>query len=278
MEQAIFLVTSLVGVKKLTFRQKLTTLMNDQIQITIVLAMIQFDDYQRARSIIRSQFYPGWVDQINIVTLASLMADADGVDLADSEQFNTDFESLPSRRFEVASPIENDTIRYIKDGEIVAEVTEDHNQQPLLKTRFEDHQPTQAAVYEAGRQFGLLYFQKGELSQALLLNKNRKMAFRFNRHEQTVNFAYTLGPASKLQFTELMPDEDENHHIVYQASEQRPFYEVVDYSNYDRFDSIYAFYAQLLQNLFTPVDGLFIDLNDNPKLTPYLPQQLIFNY
>ncbi len=44
MKQAIFLVTSLAGLKKLTFKRKVKSLMNDQIQVTIILAMIQFDD------------------------------------------------------------------------------------------------------------------------------------------------------------------------------------------------------------------------------------------
>lgn len=278
MKTAIFLVTSLAGVKKLTFKQKIKALMNDHIQITIVLAIIKLDDNEMAKKLIQSLFHSGRLEQLNIISLASLMLDSEGIAVADNELFNDDFSSLPSHRFEPATALESTTIRYVKDGEIIAEVEQDGNDEPLLKTRFENHLPIQAVVYENGHQFGILNYQDGELSQSLLLNDDGQLVFRFIRHTKPVNFAYTMGRTSKLKFTELLSQEDEEQHIIYQASEKRPYYEVVDYANYDRFDSVYSFYAQLLQNVVSGDEELFIDLNDNPQLTPYLPQQLIFNY
>ncbi|HBF74587.1 MAG TPA: hypothetical protein DDW71_04950 [Lactobacillus sp.] len=278
MKQAIFLVTSLAGLKKLTFKQKVKSLMNDQIQVTILLAMIQFDDYEIARRLVQSIFKAKRLAQLNVVSLADLVADEAGVDVAESEQFKADFEDLPLHRFEATNALERPTVRYVKDGEIVAEVKEDGNQQPLLKMRYADHQPISAAVYEAGNQFGLLAYRDGKLAQALLLNQQGQVVYRFIRHAQTVNFAYTMGRTSKLKFTELISEEDDEHRVIYRDSEEQLSYEVVGYQNYDRFDSVYSFYANLLEKIVPADSGLFIDLNDNPELTPYLPQQLIFNY
>lgn len=278
MKQAIFLVTSLAGLKKLTFKQKVKSLMNDQIQVTILLAMIQFDDYEIARRLVQSIFKAKRLAQLNVVSLADLVADEAGVDVAESEQFKADFEDLPLHRFEATNALERPTVRYVKDGEIVAEVKEDGNQQPLLKMRYADHQPISAAVYEAGNQFGLLTYRDGKLAQALLLNQQGQVVYRFIRHARTVNFAYTMGRTSKLKFTELISEEDDEHRVIYRDSEEQLSYEVVGYQNYDRFDSVYSFYANLLEKIVPADSGLFIDLNDNPELTPYLPQQLIFNY
>lgn len=278
MKQAIFLVTSLAGLKKLTFKQKVKSLMNDQIQVTILLAMIQFDDYETARRLVQSLFKTKRLAQLNVVSLADLVTDEAGVDVAASEQFKADFEDLPLHRFEATNALERPTVRYVKNGEIVAEVKEDGNQQPLLKMRYADHQPISAAVYEAGKQFGILTYRDGKLAQALLLNQKGQVVYRFIRHAQTVNFAYTMGRTSKLKFTELISEEDDEDRVVYQDSEEQMSYEVVGYQNYDRFDSVYSFYANLLEKIIPADSGLFIDLNDNPELTPYLPQQLIFNY
>ncbi|MFC6255177.1 hypothetical protein ACFP1H_11360 [Secundilactobacillus hailunensis] len=278
MKKAIFLVTSLTGVKKLTFKQKVASLMNDQVKVTIILAMISFDDYEVARHLIQSLFQANQLKQLNVVSLATLMADEPGIDIAVAEQFKNDFKALPAHRFEATNALERTTIRYIKNDEIVAEVKTDSNEVPLLETRFDNHQPVQSAVYEAGKQFGILNYQDGELAQALLLNQQGQLVYRFIRHTHQVNFAYTMGRSSKLAFTELIATEDEEHHVVYQESAEQSYYEVVGYQNYDRFNTVYAFYANLLQQVVVADTGLFIDLNDGPQLTPYLPQQLIFNY
>lgn len=278
MKQAIFWVTSLAGLRKLTFKQKVKSLMNDQVQVTIILAMIKFDDYEGARRLIAALFQRSVLDQLNIVSLADLMADEPGIEVAAEEQFNTDFETLPSHRFDAADASKQTTVRYIKDGEIVAETREDVNQNPLSKTRFNDHQPVQSAVYEAGEQFGIMSYHDGELAQALLLNQKGQLATRFIRHTQPVSFVYTMGRTSKLAFTELVSETDKEQHVIYQDSEVQSYYEVVSYQNYDRFDSVYSFYASLLEKVVGADSGLFIDLNDNPNLAPYLPQQLIFNY
>lgn len=274
MKQAIFWVTSLAGLRKLTFKQKVKSLMNDQIQITIVLAMVHFDQYAGAQRILQTLFHRSRLDQINVVSLADLVADEPGIEVAADEQFSADFESLPAHRFDS----DGTTIRYIDNGEIVAEVSEDVNQNPVLKTRFADHQPIQSAAYHAGEQFGILSYTDGQLSQTLLLNQQGQLVTRFIRHTQPVSLAYTMGRTSKLAFTEMVAETDTDQHVIYQSSEIQSYYEVVSYQNYDRFDSVYSYYASLLNNVVTADSGLFIDLNDNPRLTPYLPQQLIFNY
>ncbi|MCH5462559.1 hypothetical protein HC026_04830 [Lactobacillus sp. LC28-10] len=274
MKQAIFWVTSLAGLRKLTFKQKVKSLMNDQIQITIVLAMVHFDQYASAQRILQGLFQRSRLDQLNVVSLADLVADKSGIEVAAGEQFSADFESLPTHRFDS----EETTVRYINDGEIVAEVSEDVNQNPLLKTRFVNQQPVQSAAYQAGEQFGILSYADGQLSQALLLNQQGQLVTRFIRHTQPVNLAYTMGRTSKLTFTDMVSETDTDQHVIYQSSEVQSYYEVISYQNYDRFDSVYSYYASLLENVVTADSGLFIDLNDNPRLTPYLPQQLIFNY
>ncbi|GAX05207.1 hypothetical protein IWT25_00511 [Secundilactobacillus pentosiphilus] len=278
MKQAIFWVTSLAGLRKLTFKQKVKSLMNDQVQVTIILAMIRFNHYEVARHLIEAQFQRSQLLQLNIVSLADLMADAPGIEVASEEQFKTDFEALPSHRFDAVDDTQQTIVRYIKGGEITAEVSEDLNQNPLLKTRFNNHQPVQSAVYAAGKQFGIISYQEGELAQALLLNRQGQLVTRFIRHTKPVSYVYTMGRTSKLAFTELVSETDKGQHVIYQDSEVRSYYEVVSYQDYDRFDSVYSFYASLLEKVAGADSGLFIDLNDNPKLTPYLPQQLIFNY
>ncbi|WP_054655981.1 hypothetical protein [Secundilactobacillus silagei] len=249
--------------------------MTDQVQVTIILAMIQFNHYEGARRLMHDLFPAEQVAKLKVVSLANLMSDAPGIEVTASEQFKSDFETLPAHRFEAAEGV---TVRYIKDGEITAEVNEDVNQKPLLKTRFDKHQPVQSAVYEAGREFGILsYDDDNNLSQALLLNQQGQLVTRFIRHTQPVNIAYTMGRTSKLVFTEMV-SETEKGHVKYQDSEVQAYYEVVSYQNYDRFDSVYSFYASVLEQVVAADSGLFIDLNDNPKLAPYLPQQLIFNY
>lgn len=277
MKQAVFLVTSLAGVKKLTFKQKIKALLDEQAHVRIVLAMIKFNDYDTAERQIKRLFV-GHEQLIELITLAKIVAQYQGVPVPTNEQFDSGFEQLPNHRFEPTQDMANPTVRYIQDDEIVAEVQLDENDQPLLKTKVENHQPVQTAVYENAHQFGLLEYEAGQLNQALLLNATGQLIFRFIRHQQPVTYAYTMGRTSKLAFTNILAEVDDDRHVVYQATEQKAYFEVVDYQNYQRFDSVEAFYAQLL-NQVVPDDALlFIDLNDNPKLTPYLPQQLIFNY
>lgn len=278
MEQAFFLVTSLAGLKKLTFQQKIKALLEEHVQITALLAIVQFDEYEIARQTLQAMIKPEQAAQFEIRTMAELVANTPGVALRAEDRFNDDFETLPSKQF-ATQTIANGTIhRYIDAGEIVAETVTDATQTPLMKTRLVDNQPVQSVVYEDQRPAGMMTYQDGVIEQAMLLNAQGELVYRFIRHQHPVTYAYDMGRTSKLVFTNLLSETDDQKHVVYQATEDRADYEVIDHVGYHRFSDAYEFYAQLLQTTVPEGAEIFIDLNDNPKLVEHLPQQLIFNY
>lgn len=73
MEQAFFLVTSLAGLKKLTFQQKIKALLEEHVQITALLAIVQFDEYEIARQTLQAMVKPEQAAQFEIRTMAELV-------------------------------------------------------------------------------------------------------------------------------------------------------------------------------------------------------------
>lgn len=278
MDDAIFLVTSKAGVKKLNFKQKVQALLNDQIKVTIVLAMTTFDDYDTIKRYLKTLFKTQSYTMINVVTLASIAADKAGVALQPEEQFEANFESLPSRQFEANSLLTNKTVRYIDKSEIAGEVQLNASDQPLTKTAFSRYEPLNQAVYENGQLFGILAYEDGQVSQSLLLNRHGELVYRFVKRMTPTTYSYRMSHSAKLTFTDKIAETDDDKNVIYHATEDQAYYDVLSYGDYQRFEDIYGFYAAILRTVVPERAVIFVDLNDNPSLTTYLPQQLIFNY
>lgn len=278
MRQAVFLVTSLSGLRKTTFKNKVTTLVNEGVSVTVLFAMVRFDEFETARRQLKTTLKPGILAQVTTQSLADLISDAQGVALDASEVFQQDFLSLTEKQFD--GVLENDQVlRYVKDGEILGEVVKSAEGATLTMTRFSHNEPVQMAIYDEGHMVGLMDYDHGHLTQSLLLNGQDELVYRFIRHERQVNWLYSMGKTSKLQFSNQVPEvDDDTERVVYKESEQRPFYEVIDHVNYHRLGDLYEFYALILRSFDESGSDLFIDLDDNPDLVSYMPQQLIFNY
>ncbi|ANZ62319.1 hypothetical protein [Secundilactobacillus paracollinoides] len=277
MKQAIFLVTSLAGIKKLTFKQKITMLRNDDIQITVVLGMVQFDEYEAAKQLIQTMVGAG---RVIVMSLAELVRDKPGIAVAEKDQFTADYRDLDVKRFSAGDNTDDVILRYVAEGDIVAEEVVDADGRLITATKISQNQPVAAAVYEDDKQIGLLHYTDGKHDESLLLNGAGELVYRFIRHDHHVTYDYEMQRTSKMAFTNLISETDEKtDQVSYRLSEERPYYEVVDHVDFHRFNSIFEFYAEFISTEFADVPAsLFIDLNDNPHFAAYLQQLLIFNY
>lgn len=279
MKEAIFLVTSLAGIRKSTFKNRVAMCLNEQGQVTVLLAMVRFNEFEPAKRQLAKTFKKKALDQIKIVTLADLVTNSQGVSLAAEEVFDQRFLTATEKVFEDPKNAANKVYRYVDAGQIFGEVVKDETDTSIEMTRFVDNQPIQTAVFDGDQMIGLLNYEDGELAQSLLLNSAGELVYRFLRHKRQVNWLYSFGRTSKLSLSNQMVEDDPKEpRIVYNTSEQKPYYEVIDHGAYHRLGDLYAFYALLLQALRKPGTELFIDIDDNQDLVSQMPQQLIFNY
>ncbi|MBT9671720.1 hypothetical protein GPK34_06715 [Secundilactobacillus kimchicus] len=279
MGQAVFLVTSLAGLRKTTFRNKVTALVSEGEDVTVLFAMVRFDEFEQAQRQLAITFkHHELGNHLHVQSLADLVKTSTGVALTPAETFNQDFLAFEQKTFDDAE-FGGTVDRYVKDGEIFGEVIKDTDGIPLKMTQFDHNEIVQSAIFEKGQLIGLMNFELGHLSQSLLLNSQGELVYRFIRHMRTVNWLYSMGKTSKLNFSNQVPDEDSpNNRVVYRASEKKPFYEVVDHVSYHRLGDLYEFYAMVLRSFDQSGCQLFVDLDDNPDLVTHMPQQLIFNY
>ncbi len=277
MKQAIFLVTSLAGIKKLTFKQKIKMLLNENIQITVLLGMVQFDEYETAKQLIQSLVKSS---RVQVTSLAELVSKKPGITVTAKDQFVADYREFEVKQFSATDNTDNVILRYVADGDIVAEEITDAAGQLITATKISQNRPVSAAVYEDGKQIGLLHYTDGKHDESLLLNGAGELVYRFIRHNRHVTYDYEMQRTSKMAFTNLISETDEKtDEVSYHLSEERPYYEVVDHVDFHRFNSIFEFYAEFISTEFADVPAsLFIDLNDNPHFAAYLQQLLIFNY
>lgn len=279
MKEAIFLVTSLAGLRKTTFKNRVTMCLNEQAAVTVLLAMVRFNEFELAKNQLTKTFKPKTLDKLSVVSLADLVAGSKGVALAADETFDQSFLDLPKKTFEDSGDTNNVIDRYVDAGQIRGEVVLNAAGQTILMTRFVKNQERQTAVFQNNQMIGLLAYTDGQLTQSLLLNQDGEVAYRFLRHLRQVNWLYSFGRTSKLDLSVQMPtDDSKDERIVYQTSEQKPYYEVIDHVDYHRLGDLYAFYAEILKALKHPGTELFIDINDNQNLVSQMSKQLIFNY
>lgn len=279
MKKAIFLVTSLAGLRKSRFKTRVNMCLSEKAEVTVLLAMVRFNEFAPAKQQLAKTFKKKALDQVNIVTLADLVATSQGVALTTEEAFDQRFLSATEKVFEDLDNPDNTIYRYVEAGQILGEVVKDKTDTTLAMTRFDVNQPVQTAVFQADQIVGLLNYVNGQLTQSLLLNNSGELVYRFLRHERQVNWLYSFGRTSKLALSNQMVEDDPKEpRIVYNTSDQKPYYEVIDHGAYHRLGDLYAFYALLLQALRQPGTELFIDIDDNQDLVSQMPQQLIFNY
>ncbi|WP_243674362.1 hypothetical protein [Lentilactobacillus kisonensis] len=72
MQRAIFLVRSVQGIRKPTFRTRLISLINSNYQIVVLLAMTNFDDIWRAQREFQAVNL-GSRQNIRVISLATFM-------------------------------------------------------------------------------------------------------------------------------------------------------------------------------------------------------------
>ncbi|WP_055679720.1 hypothetical protein [Secundilactobacillus kimchicus] len=125
MGQAVFLVTSLAGLRKTTFRNKVTALVSEGEDVTVLFAMVRFDEFEQAQRQLAITFkHHELGNHLHVQSLADLVKTSTGVALTPAETFNQDFLAFEQKTFDDAE-FGGTVDRYVKDGEIFGEVIKD---------------------------------------------------------------------------------------------------------------------------------------------------------
>ncbi|PWF99902.1 hypothetical protein [Levilactobacillus bambusae] len=286
MKQAVFLMTSLNGVRKATFRKQLTNLLEREVQVTVMLAMMDFNKYWIVKGIF-NRLMKGLPNShgVNLVTLPELFRDSHGIPLSEDERHDINFSGLTER--EVVTDDGHTVLRYLNDhGHIVAELVLSQDNDPLELNQFDHDHICQTNTYdESGRVIGIQKFDEEEtLAESYLLNVNEEAVYRFVRHERNVKLAVNVAETANIVPRTLQDETSFSQADSDHASDttlmtmSEDYFEVVDYVTYKRYADLYAFDELVLQQFNDPNTRWFINLDDNAQLAPLLQNHLIFNY
>ncbi|KIR09447.1 hypothetical protein RA16_02475 [Levilactobacillus brevis] len=294
MQRVIFLVTSLNGMHKPNFTKQLLQALQQGQQVVILAALIDFEATWTVRAFLNrlAQTEPQ-VKQIELLTLADLFKDESGLTLTSGERNMPDLVAFDERLF-----VDNQeqVKRYLDAEHLVAERRQLDDETPMVLRQYQTDQLVQIDTYDlSGRVVGIEKIVDEVAQTSYVLNQKGEAVLRFVRHERPIEKVYNLSATSAMlatQFAEAKQvaamtnmSKRERDRAAAEVADQtsiikttETYYGVLAYSNYQRFDQVYAFYESLLSRLMTPTTRLFVDLADNAALAPQMPDQLIFNY
>lgn len=282
MKRAIFLVTTIQGIRKPTFLKQLLSLINDKFEIAILFAMINFDEVWQAQREFTDIQTREHLTGIRMITLADVYANHTGIPLKETEVLKPDLAKLIP--YETHSG-KNKVTRYVNtDGNIVAEALFDEQGSRLHTIFFDDNSRIrQINNYNSQDQLtGIEKCQDDELVESLLLNAKSELVFRFTNYVIPQKVNYGVADTSLIPvpagLSEIEKNSKEDPLTHYEAKGQLTVTKATSYSDYHRYDDINAFYHQVLANLNTDDARIYLDINNMIDASKYLPGKQIFNY
>jgi len=294
MQRIIFLVTSLNGMHKPNFSQQLLQAVRKGVPVSILVALVDFGATWQVRDYLNrlTQKTPD-VQNVNLITLADLYQDEQGLKLTSGERNEPVLSDFDERLF---ADNEEQVKRYLNAGHLVAELRQLNDETPMVLRQYQADQLKQIDTYGLdGNVVGIEKIADEVAQTSYILNAKGEAVLRFVRHERPVDQVFNLSNSSAMLATEFA-DAKQNAATANMTKRQRSkaeaatvdhtsivsttetYYGVLAYSNYRRFDNLYTFYQAVLSHLLTPDTQLYVDLAVNAELSPQMPNQLIFNY
>jgi hypothetical protein len=294
MQQIIFLVTSLNGMHKPNFSQQLLQAVRKGLPVSVLVALVDFEATWQVRDYLNrlAQKNPD-VQNVNLITLADLYQDEQGLKLTSGERNEPVLTDFDERLF---ADNEEQVKRYLDAGHLVAELRQLNDETPMVLRQYQADQLKQIDTYGLdGNVVGIEKIADEVAQTSYILNAKGEAVLRFVRHERPVDQVFNLSNSSAMLATEFA-DAKQNAATANMTKRQRSkaeaatidhtsivsttetYYGVLAYSNYRRFDNLYTFYQAVLSHLLTPDTQLYVDLAVNAELSPQMPNQLIFNY
>ncbi|WP_125765079.1 MULTISPECIES: hypothetical protein [Levilactobacillus] len=294
MQQIIFLVTSLNGMHKPNFSQQLLQAVRKGVPVSVLVALVDFEATWQVRDYLNrlAQKNPD-VQNVNLITLADLYQDEQGLKLTSGERNEPVLTDFDERLF---ADNEEQVKRYLDAGHLVAELRQLNDETPMVLRQYQADQLKQIDTYGLdGNVVGIEKIADEVAQTSYILNAKGEAVLRFVRHERPVDQVFNLSNSSAMLATEFA-DAKQNAATANMTKRQRSkaeaatidhtsivsttetYYGVLAYSNYRRFDNLYTFYQAVLSHLLTPDTQLYVDLAVNAELSPQMPNQLIFNY
>ncbi|AYM02859.1 hypothetical protein [Levilactobacillus yiduensis] len=294
MQQIIFLVTSLNGMHKPNFTQQLLQAVKQGVAVSVLVALVDFEATWKVRTFLNrlAKKNPG-VSDVNLVTLADLYQEEQGLKLTSGERNTPTLTNYDERLF---ADNQEQVKRYLDAGHLVAELRQIDDETPTVLRQYRADQLSQIDTYGLdGQVVGIEKITDEVAQTSYVLNAKGEAVLRFVRHERPINHVFNLSNASAMMATEFA-DAKQNAAMANMTQRQRnkaeaatvdhtsivsateTYYGVLAYSNYRRFDDLYTFYQAVLSHLLTAETRLYVDLAINAAISPQMPNQLIFNY
>lgn len=281
MQRAIFLVRSIQGIRKPTFRTRLISLINSNYQIVVLLAMTNFDDIWRAQREFQAVNL-GSRQNIRVISLADIYADQEGIALKATDYLAPDFSSLKSYDSHSGKLL---VTRFVdEDGNIVAESLFSEASTRLHTILFDKNSRIiQINNYDSNDHlFGIEKYANDFLDESLLLNASGQLVFRFTNYLQSQKTTYNITDSSVVplpaELTEVSGQKDDQALKDYEAKGVSTITKATSYTNYRRYDDINAFYHQVLLNMDLENAQTYVDIDHLVEAAKYLPGKRIFNY
>ncbi|MGX6429193.1 hypothetical protein [Levilactobacillus yonginensis] len=294
MQQIIFLVTSLNGMHKLNFSKQLLQALARGARVSVLVALIDFDASWLVREYLnRLAKKHRQVADVELVTLADMFRQESGLKLTSDERNAPDLTSFDERLF---ADDQQQVKRYLNEGHLVAELRQLDDETPMVLRQYKADQLVQTDTYGLDGQVVAIEKIVDEVAQtSYVLNEQGEAVLRFVRHERPVEQVYNLSTNSVMTAVEFSGAKQnaEQANMTQRQKEKaaaeaidhtsiisttETYYGVLAYSNYRRFDDVYAFYQAVLSRLLTSDTQLYVDLAANAAFSPQMPNQLIFNY
>ncbi|WP_283679133.1 hypothetical protein [Lentilactobacillus sp. Marseille-Q4993] len=278
--KAVFLLTSLDGIRKPNFSKQLTLLQEESAEIVIVVCQNRFDDIWKAEKEIK-RVTEGKVD-FELTTLYDIYANEKGVKLNSDDLVDLDLSTLSTYE---GYQGQRDAKRYVDDaGQIKAESLYDEDG-ALIHTVYFDEMANIIQVNDYtrdGNLFGIDKYDDDYLTESLLLNKNGELIFRFSNQQSEKKVNYRLSSTSVIETpTQLLNATSDNEKSLikdYEANLVKRVTKVVSYIDFKRYENISAFYNRILTAVNTEENRVYMDLDDSIEASKYLAGKQIFNY
>ncbi|GAA3201589.1 hypothetical protein [Lentilactobacillus kefiri] len=285
MGRAIFLATTIQGIRKATFRRQLISLVNNDFQVVVMLAMTDFDEIWQAKREFNKIDLPVDTPSVRLISLADIYADHDGVSLKADDFVDPDLSKLQEYdSHQGKMPVS----RYIdKDGNIVAETLFGEGAVRLHTLYFDNNSRIiQINSYDdQDRLFGIGEYVNDTLDESLLLNAKGQLVYRFTNYIKNQKVSYNVTANSTISapqdLTEIQDTNTKSNDEAlktYEGQGKEIFTKAISYSDYHRYDDINAFYHQVLLNMNIEDARTYIDIDNIVDASKYLPSKRIFNY
>ncbi|GAY74393.1 hypothetical protein [Lentilactobacillus kosonis] len=279
MKQALFLVTSINGLKKPSFINKIETLQSNDYEVAVLLAMTNFDEVYQSKKDIQNIWGNIDVEKIRITSLFDVFKSDTGVPLRDEEVIDDSIEGLIAHEMQVSK---GRVKRFVTNtGDLRAESL--FVDEALTHTILFDEaaQIVQINNYDHDQLFGIEKYRNGEIFESLLLNSQQELLFRFTETKVTKKVSYLLGTSAVIEApAELVMNSDDDKKSIktFESSIETSSIKVISYSDFKRYDNINAFYNRLLANMKLVDTEIYLDSVDMVDIAKYMPKQRIFNY